>query len=47
MPHNNQNTKRTRNNIKSFKEKYQGTYKGRPIRITSEFSMEMLKAKRA
>ena len=34
-------------NIKSSKEKGQGTYKGIPIRITPDFSPEMMKAIRS
>jgi hypothetical protein len=33
--------------LKAVKEKYQVTYKGKPIRITADFSTETLKAKRA
>jgi hypothetical protein len=50
LPHNNHNTKHTeeRKNIKSFKEKKgQITYKGRPIRIILDFSMETFKVDRA
>jgi len=34
-------------NIKSSKGKYQVTYKGRPIRITPDFSPETIKARRS
>ena len=33
--------------LRAAKEKYQVTYKGRPIRITPDFSMEKLKARRS
>jgi hypothetical protein len=33
--------------LKSGKEKKQITYKGKPIKITADFSMEILKARRA
>ena len=36
-----------RKNIKSCKEKCQVTYKGRPIRIIPDFSMETLKVRRS
>ena len=36
-----------RKNFKAAREKGQLTYKGRPIRITSDFSTETLKARRA
>ena len=47
--HNNQNTKSTnqRKNIKSCKGKGQVIYKGRPIRITPDFSTETMKSRRA
>jgi hypothetical protein len=47
-PHNNQKTKCTeqRKNFKSSTEKSQITYKGIPIRITSDFSAETIKARR-
>jgi hypothetical protein len=47
--HNNQNTKCTkhRKNIESYNgKKEQVTYKKRPIRITTHFSVETLKIKR-
>ena len=51
MAPNNENTKYTEQikNIKSFKGKktQQVTYKGIPIRIIPDFSMETLKARRA
>ena len=48
-PHNNQNTKcrGQRKNIKSCKGKRPATYKGRPIRVTPDFSTETLKARRS
>ena len=33
--------------MKAVREKGQGTYKGRPIRITSDFSTETMKARRS
>ena len=50
--HNNQITRcrEQRNNIKRFKgerSNLQVTYKGKPIRITSDFSTETMKARRA
>ena len=36
-----------RKNFKAAREKGQLTYKGRPIRITSDFSTETLKARRS
>jgi hypothetical protein len=48
LPHNNQNSKHTeqRNNFKSFLgEEDQITYKGKPIRITPDFSTEILKVR--
>jgi hypothetical protein len=33
--------------LKAVKEKKQITYKGKPIKITTDFSMENLKARRA
>jgi hypothetical protein len=33
--------------LKAAREKHQITYKGKPIRITAEFSIETLKARRA
>jgi hypothetical protein len=33
--------------LKSVRQKEQITYKGKPIRITADFSMETLKARRA
>jgi len=33
--------------LKIVREKYQVTYKGRPIRITSDFSPETMKARRS
>ena len=48
LSHNNQNTKSTEQRIlKAAREKDQVTYKCRPIRITSNFSTETLKARRA
>jgi hypothetical protein len=49
LTHNNQNNKCTeqRKNIKICKKKGQVTYKGRPIRITPNFSTETLKDRRA
>ena len=47
-PYNNQNTKSTEQRIlKATREKGQARYKGRPIRITSYFSTETLKVRRA
>jgi len=48
LAHNNQNIKyiEQRKNIKSDKGKIQITYKGRPIRITPNFSTETVNAKR-
>jgi hypothetical protein len=48
LSHSNQDTKhrQQRKNIKSCKGKGQETYKGRPIRITPDFSTQILKAKR-
>ena len=46
LSHNNQNTKMHKTkNIKISKGKMQVTYKGRPIRITPDFSTETLKAR--
>jgi hypothetical protein len=47
--HNNQNSKCTEQskNIKSHRGKYQVTYKGRLIRIASDFSTKMLKTRRS
>ena len=44
-----QNTKYTeqRKNIKAARKKGQVTYKGRPIKITPDFSTETMKARRA
>jgi hypothetical protein len=33
--------------LKAVREKHQTTYKGKPIKITADFSMETLKARRA
>jgi hypothetical protein len=33
--------------LKAIREKKQITYKGKPIKITADFSMETLKARRA
>jgi hypothetical protein len=48
LSHNNQNTKcrKQRKNIKSNKGKWLGNKKGRPNRITSDFSPETMKARR-
>ena len=47
LPPNNQNIKHTeeRKNIKSCQGKGQVTYRGRPIRITPDFSTEILEAR--
>ena len=48
--HNNQNNKCTKKKdriLKAVREKGQVTYKGRPIRITPDFSPETRKARRA
>ena len=48
LAHNNQNTKFTKQRIlKAVREKGQVTYKGRLIRITSDFSPETMKARRS
>ncbi|ERE84498.1 LINE-1 type transposase domain-containing protein 1 [Cricetulus griseus] len=49
LSHNNQNTKHTqqRDILRVAKKKGQVTYKGKPIRITPDFSMETLKARRS
>jgi hypothetical protein len=49
LSHNYQSTKCTkqRKNIKSYKEKGQVTYKGRPIRITPDFSIETPKVRKS
>ena len=49
MPYNNQN-KNIQNKeriLSAAKEKGQITYKGKPIRITPDFSMETMKARRS
>jgi hypothetical protein len=49
LSHNNQNTNTQNNNkivLKAAREKGQVTYKGRPIRITPNFSTETMKARR-
>jgi hypothetical protein len=38
------NTLRTDNKERILKEKHQITYKGKPLRITADFSTEILKA---
>jgi hypothetical protein len=49
LSHNNQNTKYTkeRKKLKSVREKGQVTYKGRPFRITPDFSPGIMKARRS
>lgn len=45
MSHTRQNTKYTEERmLKVSREKDQVTYKGRPIRVTPDFSMEILEA---
>jgi hypothetical protein len=38
---------KTKKNIKAVKRKGQETYKGRPFRITPEFSPEIMKSRRS
>jgi hypothetical protein len=49
LSHNSENTKCTtqRKKIKSRKGKGQVTYKGRPIKITPDFTPEAIKARRS
>ena len=48
MACNNKNTKYTKQRmLKAVREKGQGTYKARPMRITSDFSPETMKAIRS
>jgi DNA-binding winged helix-turn-helix (wHTH) protein len=42
-----QQAQRIRRILKVVREKKQITYKGKPIKITADFSMETLKARRA
>ena len=48
LTHNNQNTKLQNKErlLKAAREKDQVTYKGRPVRITLDFSVETIKARR-
>ena len=46
LSHNNQNTKCKGRILKAVREKGQVTYKGKPIRITPDFSPETMKARR-
>jgi hypothetical protein len=48
LPHDNQSTKsREQRILKAKREKFQVTYKSRPIRIKLDFSAQTLKARRA